>query len=89
MASFSFSQWSFISSDWAWSWASSASRVARRSLEASSVSLARATCSISSWRMRRSTMSISVGIESISMRSRLAASSMRSMALSGRRRPVR
>ena len=54
-----------------------------------SVSLASATRSISSWRMRRSTTSISVGMESISMRSRLAASSIRSMALSGRNRPVR
>ena len=38
--------------------------------DAASVSLASATRSISSWRMRRSTTSISVGIESISMRSR-------------------
>ena len=36
--------------------------------------------------MRRSTSSISVGIESISMRSREAASSIRSIALSGRKR---
>jgi hypothetical protein len=42
--------------------------------------------SISSWPMRRRTSSTSVGIESISMRSRLAASSTRSMALSGRKR---
>ncbi len=42
--------------------------------------------SISSWRMRRSTTSISVGMESISMRRWLAASSTRSMALSGRNR---
>ena len=48
-----------------------------------------ATFSISSWRMRRSTTSISVGIESISMRSLDADSSTRSMALSGRNRPVR
>ncbi len=54
----------------------------------SSVSFASATRSISSWRMRRSTTSISVGIESISMRRRLAASSTRSIALSGRKRPV-
>ena len=46
-----------------------------------------ATCSsISSCMMRRSTSSISVGIESISMRSREAASSIRSIALSGRKR---
>ena len=57
--------------------------------DAASVSLASATRSISSWRMRRSTTSISVGSESISMRRRDAASSTRSMALSGRKRPVR
>jgi hypothetical protein len=39
-------------------------------------------------RMRRSTTSISVGSESISMRSFDAASSIRSIALSGRNRPV-
>jgi hypothetical protein len=50
--------------------------------------LSSATRSISSWRMRRSTTSISVGSESISMRSFDAASSMRSIALSGRKRPV-
>ena len=48
-----------------------------------SVSLASAAFSISSWRMRRSTTSISIGIESISMRRRDAASSTRSIALSG------
>jgi hypothetical protein len=42
---------------------------------------------MSSCMMRRSTSSISCGIESISMRSRDAASSIRSMALSGRKRP--
>ena len=46
----------------------------------------RACCSMSSCLMRRSTWSISMGMESISMRSRLAASSTRSMALSGRKR---
>jgi hypothetical protein len=39
--------------------------------------------------MRRSTTSISVGSESISIRSFDAASSMRSIALSGRKRFVR
>ena len=43
-------------------------------------------CSISSCLMRRSTSSISVGTESISMRMREAASSIRSIALSGRKR---
>ena len=61
----------------------------QRSSDAGSVSLPSATRSISRPRMRRSTTSISVGTESISMRSELAASSMRSMALSGRNRPVR
>jgi hypothetical protein len=55
----------------------------------SSLSFSSATCSISSCRMRRPTTSISVGIESISMRSFEAASSTRSMALSGRNRLVR
>ena len=68
--------------------ASSASRRLKRSAEASSVSFSSATFSISSWRMRRITWSSSVGKESISMRSLLAASSIRSMALSGRKRPV-
>ena len=44
--------------------------------------------SISSWTMRRSISSISVGLESISMRSLDAASSIRSIALSGRKRSV-
>ena len=38
--------------------------------------------------MRRMIWSSSVGMESISMRSLEAASSIRSMALSGRKRPV-
>ena len=52
-----------------------------------SVSLARAPRrSISSCWTRRSSSSSSCGTESISMRSRLAASSIRSIALSGRKR---
>ena len=50
------------------------------------VSFSSASCSISSWMIRRSTTSISVGIESISIFSREAASSTRSIALSGRNR---
>ena len=88
MASFSDCQWAFMAVDCSWRLASSSSRSARRSLLAASVSFSSATFSISSWRMRRSTTSISVGMESISMRSREPASSMRSMALSGRNRPV-
>ena len=54
--------------------------------EASSVSFFSASCSISSCMMRRRTSSISVGTESTSILSREAASSMRSIALSGRKR---
>ena len=52
----------------------------------SSFSFYSAWCSISSCITRRSTSSISVGSESISIRSREAASSIRSIALSGRKR---
>ncbi len=45
-----------------------------------------AASSISSWRTRRSASSSSTGDESISIRSRAAASSTRSIALSGRKR---
>ena len=55
---------------------------------ASSVSLRSASRSISSWMRRRSSSSSSIGIESISIRSRLAASSTRSIALSGRKRSL-
>ena len=89
MASFSEVQWAFMPADRSCRSASSASMAASRSRLGASVSFSRATFSISSWRMRRSTTSISVGMESISMRSLLAASSTRSMALSGRKRPVR
>ena len=89
MASFSACQCAFMAADCSCRLASSSSRTARRSCDTVSVSLANATRSISSWRMRRSTTSISVGMESISMRSLLADSSIRSMALSGRKRPVR
>ena len=65
------------------SWRSVSSSVARRFLEASSSSLRSATCSILSWMMRRSSLSMTSGLESISMRMRAPASSMRSMALSG------
>ena len=67
--------------------ASSLSMPRRRFRAPASSSFASACFSISSCTMRRSTSSISRGNESISMRSRLAASSIRSMALSGRNRP--
>ena len=88
MASFSACQWAVMAEDSSVRLAISSSSRASRSAEAGSVSLASAMRSISSWRRRRVTTSSSVGIESISMRSRLAASSIRSMALSGRNRPV-
>ena len=58
----------------------------RRSTAVCAVSFSIAACSISSWMMRRCTWSISTGIESISILSRDAASSIRSIALSGRNR---
>ena len=88
MTSFSWSQRDRSAvrcSDSSASWRSSA---ASRSLEALSVSFFSAWRSISSWRICRSSSSSSAGIESISVRSRAAASSMRSIALSGRKRSV-
>ena len=61
----------------------SLSRSARRCFDASSVSFFRASRSIFIWMRRRSSRSIASGLESISMLMRLAASSIRSMALSG------
>ena len=58
----------------------------KRSLEAASFSFLRAVSSISNCRIWRSSWSISTGIESSSMRNREAPSSMRSIALSGRKR---
>ncbi|CFO10122.1 Uncharacterised protein [Bordetella pertussis] len=57
-------------------------------MEASSVSFLTASRSILSWMMRRSSRSITSGLESISMRMRAPASSIRSIALSGRNRSV-
>ena len=88
MASFSFCQCATIASRSSASSASSLSIASRRCFDDSSVSFASAAFSISSWRMRRSTTSISNGMESISIRSRDAASSTRSIALSGSWRPV-
>ncbi len=88
MIPFSFCHWSFMASRFALSSASSLSSVASRSREAGSVSLDRACFSMVSWRIFLSARSSSVGWLSISIFSRLAASSMRSMALSGRKRDV-
>ncbi|MNS73090.1 hypothetical protein D3C72_1065200 [compost metagenome] len=70
------------------SFSSSSSMTPRRRLEASSVSFLTASRSIFNWMMRRSSLSITSGLESISMRMRAPASSIRSMALSGRKRSV-
>ncbi len=83
IASFSPFQWAFISFERSRRSASSRSIASRRAFEAASFSFFSAWSSISSCWMRRSTSSISVGIESISIRSREAASSIRSIALSG------
>ena len=58
------------------------------SCEASSVSFFSASRSILSCMMRRSSSSSASGLLSTAMRSRAAASSIRSMALSGRKRSV-
>ena len=86
MAAFSCCQWAFIPAEVSRRSAISFSTLASRSFEALSDSFLSAWRSISSWMSFRSTWSISVGIESISMRRREAASSIRSIALSGRKR---
>ena len=60
----------------------------RRFWDDSSFSFLTASRSMRSWIIRRSSRSIDSGLESISIRIREAASSMRSMALSGRKRSV-
>ncbi len=59
-----------------------------RFFDASSFSFFTASRSIFSWIRRRSSLSIASGLESISILIRAAASSMRSIALSGRKRSV-
>ena len=88
MADFSASQRCFMAPACSPISASSFSRAPSRAFDASSVSLRRASRSISSWIRRRSSSSSSTGMESISIRSRLALSSTRSIALSGRKRSV-
>ena len=66
----------------------SSSSFSRRCWEAWSVSFFRASRSILSWTRRRSISSRASGLESTAMRTRLPASSIRSMALSGRKRSV-
>jgi len=86
MAAFSFCHWAFNCRDCSLKLARSCSSFWSRSREASSFSFRSAFCSISSCWIWRSNWSISVGRESSSMRSREAASSIRSIALSGRKR---
>ena len=86
IASFSCCQCAFMPADCSRRLAISCSTFASRSFEGLSDSFLSASRSISSCMTRRSTVSISIGIESISMRRREAASSTRSIALSGRKR---
>ena len=88
MEPFSSSHAAFIPSDCSRRSASSCATRSRRSTDAGSVSAWSACSSISSWMMRRSSTSSSSGTESISIRRRLADSSIRSIALSGRNREV-
>ena len=60
----------------------------RRFLEASSFSFLTASRSILSWIRRRSNLSITSGLESISILMRDPASSIKSIALSGKKRSV-
>ena len=89
IACFSASQCTFISLVCCCSSVSSSFKMRRRSVDAESDSFSNATRSISSCKIRRSITSISVGSESISILNLLAASSMRSIALSGKNRFVR
>ena len=86
MAVFSACHWALSPDPFSARSASSASILASRSFETSSVSRATDTRSIWSCIVRRSISSIGTGIESTSIRRREAASSTRSMALSGRKR---
>ncbi|MPN29037.1 hypothetical protein SDC9_176485 [bioreactor metagenome] len=83
---FSFSQRPRSSASWLLSSASSASSASRRLTEAASVSFFNPVISISIRMALRSISSISTGELSISVRSTAAASSTRSIALSGRKR---
>jgi hypothetical protein len=86
MQATSFCQWAFFCFTSSFRSARVFSSFFKRSRLSLSFSFFNASRSISSWVARREISSISVGIESISMRSRLAASSIRSMALSGWKR---
>ena len=88
MAFFSFSHWAFMALNLSRCSASSFRSSVRRPCESSSVSFFSAASSISIWMILRRITSSSVGMESISVRIMAQASSIRSMALSGRKRSV-
>ena len=88
MDCFSVSHWARMASFRERSSASSLSMWARRFLEPLSSSFVRACFSISSCMILRPASSSSAGRLSISIRILLAASSIRSIALSGRKRSV-
>ena len=88
MAFFSFSHCAFMVLKVSRFSASSFWSSARRAFESSSSSFLSAASSICIWMILRLITSSSVGIESISVRIIAQASSMRSMALSGRKRSV-
>ena len=83
---FSSSHWAFKRSNCSLSSESSLLSFSSLALEAESVSFLRASLSISSWSTLLLISSISAGIESISVLIIAEASSIRSMALSGRKR---
>ena len=87
-AAFSFCHCTVSALDFSFRFASSPSRRRNRSLLAASFSFASDVRSISSCRICRSSWSSSVGLESNSILMREAASSTRSIALSGRNRSV-
>jgi len=88
MASFSAFHWAFSPSIRSRRLARSCLISSTRALLFASGSFSSAFCSIVSWMARRSSTSMSWGRESISMRRPEAASSTRSIALSGRKRSV-
>ena len=87
-AAFSAFQISFRSAISRCSRSISSSIRSRRRFEASSFSFSTEARSICSWISRRSSLSIASGLESISIFTFEAASSIRSIALSGRKRSV-
>jgi len=88
MIAFSFLHWATSPFFFSFRLASCSLIFSSLSFDAGSFSFLSASCSIMSWRTFRSISSISIGMESISILIRDAASSTRSIALSGRKRSV-